>query len=245
MNVHYNLTDSFSTSLNYIQVPLGNICDKEIIVNGCTDDQFGDQFMEIDDQLGNRLVDNDDIYSWRICSRIKPSQPVSRACNNATLKLGCFGSSNCGGTVEIAMGDPCPAGTYSKNGLTPCLPCPLGLNSTIGNQQCTRCGDGYIGFNGTSPCVRCPAGTIEVGHTTCEICNSQTLHSMPADLHGKCFRQLLNNIAVLEQKIDMIVGTFEQYLVDTKYGMPTVHPTARPTHRRRSRAPTAAGSDGM
>ncbi len=65
---------------------------------------------------------------------------------------------------------------------------------------------------------------------------------MTGDLYEQCLTQLLTKIETLEQQVDGMVAAFEEFLEDTKYGMPTVHPTAMPTRRRRSRAPTAGGS---
>jgi hypothetical protein len=237
--IPYHVNNSYSNMMNYVDVSIGNVCDKNFTVNGCTDDQFGDQYMEILNSYDYRYYSNDDVHAWRLCSRIQPQWPLVWGCNDTTLRLGCFGTSDCGGSVEVTVGTACPAGTFSKNGFTPCLPCPAGLRSDGGQTQCSRCADGYIGFNGTAPCVQCPAGTVEYQHSSCEVCNSEALHTMPDDLYDKCLAQLLNKLSSLEQRVDTLVTTFEQYLIDTKYGMPTVPPTARPTRRRRSRAPTS------
>jgi hypothetical protein len=188
---------------------------------------------------------NDDANPWRLCSRIIPIYPISWGCENVQLNLGCFGTSTCGGSVEVTIGTACPSGTFSKNGFTPCLPCPAGLNSTSGERQCTRCADGYIGFNGTAPCVPCPANTIEVNHDTCEICNPDTLHTMYGDLYDKCLMQILYRASSVEERFDVLADAFQQYLVDINHGMPTVHPTMMPTRRRRSRAPVSGSHHGM
>jgi hypothetical protein len=237
--IPYHMNNSYSNMVNYLEVSLGDLCNKNYSVNGCTDDQFGDQFMEIFNADGYLYYSNDDIHPWRICSRVVPNFPMVWGCNDTTLRLGCFGISDCGGSVEVIVGTACPVDTYSKNGFTPCAPCPAGLRSDVGQTQCSRCADGYIGFNGTAPCVPCPAGTIAYQHSSCEVCNPDTLFAMPDDLYDVCLTYLLNKIPILEQRVDTLVATFEQYLIDTKYGMPTVHPTAMPTRRRRSRAPTS------
>jgi hypothetical protein len=235
----YSLNNSYSNIVNYVEVSIGNVCDKNFTVNGCTDDQFGDQYMQVANSYDYAYFSNDDVHAWRLCSRIQPQWSMAWGCNDTTLRLGCFGTSHCGGSVEVTVGSPCLAATYSKNGFTPCLPCPAGLTSRMGQTQCSRCADGYIGFNGTAPCVQCPAGTVEYQHSSCEVCNPDTLFGMPDDLYDVCLTYLLNKIPILEQRVDALVATFEQYLIDSKYGMPTVHPTAMPTRRRRSRAPTS------
>jgi hypothetical protein len=236
----YDLNNSFSNAVNYVEYSLGDICNKNFTVNGCTNDQFGDQYMEVANAHDYRYYSNDDVHAWRICSRIQPQWPMAWGCNDTTLRLGCFGSSHCGGSVEITVGYPCPPGTYSKNGFTPCRTCPAGLTSDVAQAQCTRCADGYIGFNGTAPCVQCPAGTVEYQHSSCEICNAQELDTMSDDLYDKCLAQLLRKVVSLEQRYDALADAFQQYLVDINHGLPTVHPTMTPTRRRRSRAPAVA-----
>jgi hypothetical protein len=239
------LTNSFSNSEQTVNVSLGNICGKNITVNGCSADQFGDQFIELSSPssavMDHRVRYNDDINPWRICSRLEPAYADFAGCNETMLNLGCFGTSNCGGTVEVTIGECCAAGSFSKTGFTPCLPCPAGLTSYPGQSQCTLCADGYIGFNQTAPCVACPTGTIEYLHSSCEICNVETLDDMSDDLYDKCLLHLLNHIIALERKVDSLDAAFDQYLVDVKHGMPTFHPTAMPTRRRRSRAPVVSG----
>jgi hypothetical protein len=242
MNVQYNVTNSFSNLYNYASVSIGNVCGKNITINGCTDDQFGDQFIEFS-VWNSRYGANDDAYPWRICSQLKPDFGPYWACDEAEVRLGCFGSSNCGGTVEITVGDPCPPNTYSKNGFRPCIACPPGLTTMdIGATQCTYCAEGYIGFNGTAPCVACPDGTVGFNHSSCEVCSIATLDSMPDDYtYVTCLAQLLRKVVALEQRVDVMTNAVEQYLADVKHGMPTVHPTLMPTRRRRSRAPIGKG----
>jgi hypothetical protein len=51
---------------------------------------------------------------------------------------------------------------------------------------------------------------------------------------------LKTRMSSLETKVDQLINLFSEYLQDTKYKMPTFPPTAQPTRRRRSRAPTSA-----
>ncbi len=238
----YNVSDSFANSLNYVNVSFGNICGKNISVYGCTDNQFGDQFIELTDRYGSRFFHNDDINTWRICSYVKPEWSINGMCQDAYMRLGCFGPGSCGGSVKVAIGVGCEPGTYSTTGFKPCVACPAGLNTSHSQSTgCHECATGYIGFNGTAPCVPCPDGYIAHNHMSCELCNANVLHTMTGDLYNTCLAKLLTKTETLEQRVDGMVAAFDQYLEDIKYGMPTVHPTAMPTRRRRSRAPTAGG----
>ena len=243
VQVYYNISTSFSNTVEYVNVQLDNFCDKKIIIDGCTNDQFGDQYFELVAAEGSRVVANDDDAIYRLCSRIRPThRELGWMCANGKARLGCFGPGNCGGTVDIMIGDPCDVGTYSYTGLKPCIACPIGLTTNgTENMYCTKCADGYIGINGTAPCVPCPDGFMEFNHTTCEPCNANTLHTLTRYMYDQCLAKLLTKVDTLQERVSNLLGTFDQYLEDVKYGAPTVAPTARPTRRRRTRVPNAGG----
>jgi hypothetical protein len=255
IEVYYNISNSFSNTNQFVNISLGKV-DRYtyVIADGCSDDQFGDQYIDV----GFRHGDNNE-YFWVEDSNDDKKEP--NLCSTATkdhrrfhsdehfefqhfVRLGCFGSSQCGGTVKVIVGEPCPKGQYSSTGVAPCTPCPTGHYSDFAATSCTLCATGYVGFNRTAPCTACPPGTVESKHESCVDCDPQTLQTMGNHEYRQCATQLIENMVTTEMfetmstKVDTLVSAFEQYLVDTKYGMPTVPPTPMPTRRRRSCAPT-------
>jgi hypothetical protein len=239
--IDYQVDHSLSNSQNYEEVNItSEVCGKTVIVEGCNGNSFGDQYFELmsDD---NTRYHNDDSGNAHACASIQTHVYNCDNSGEVLLKLGCFGTSKCGGSVEISYGVvvDCPPNTYSSDGFAPCSPCKEGTtNFGHGNKYCDYCTADFVGFNGEAPCVRCPSYALPYRNTMCIVCNSQTLLTMSGDVHNFCLSHILKEFEMMQQSVIELRNMFEQYLIDTKYGMPTFPPTPTPTRRRRSRAPT-------
>jgi hypothetical protein len=238
--VDYEVDNSLSNSQNFEEIAiLHEACGKTVIVEGCNEDSYGDQYFELFPNNYSRYH-NDDSDNSRVCASLQMHLGMENCSDtNPIVRLGCFGTGKCGGSVQISYGIDCPPSTYSSDGFAPCSPCKEGTtNFGYGNKYCDYCTSEFVGYNGKAPCVRCPSNTVSYHNMMCYVCNSQTLLTMTGDLYTSCLSHILREFETMQQSVIELRNMFEQYLIDTKYGMPTFPPTPTPTRRRRSRAPT-------
>lgn len=214
-------------------------------------DYFGNTFMSLVNSAGVVVLSNNDFCF--VGSQITYTPPgPSTNCSVFTLRLGCAGNTQCGGTVAIVGNPnvqyytvptptpPCPENSFWNRLFGRCL-CQPGFVMSSALKQCVVCPAGYFaGINGTRVCNTCPINTFNnvAGASRCMPCPANSIANFRAATQCECSPGFINTARPGSAVINCQPGTLSAPPSSAQISVPTPMPNSGITPPPRTSAPT-------